>query len=53
MLLFAVGIAQGIGPVWVAGAILLAALLLSVALRTARDVWWPRRSPTDDRTDKR
>jgi hypothetical protein len=53
MLLTAVGIAQGLGPVWVAGAVLLAVLLLSVAARTARDIGWPRRSPTGDRTDKR
>ena len=52
MLLTAIGIAQGIRPVWVAGVVLLAVLLLSVAARTARDVWWPRRFPTEDRTDK-
>ncbi len=52
MLLFAVGLAQGIRPAWVAGLLLVVGLLLLVAVRTARDIWWPRRTPTGDRTDE-
>ena len=53
MLLFAVGLSQGLRPAWVAGLLLLAALLLLTVARTARDVWWPRRVPSGDRADKR
>ena len=53
MLRFAVGIARDIGPALVVGLIILAALLLVVGGRLARDIWWPRRRPVDRRTDRR
>ena len=52
-LLFTVGLTQGIRLAWVVGLLLLVALLLGVVVRTARDVWWPRRVPSGDRADKR